>query len=478
MKALAIEQSLPICCSLAALGGLLEVAATAVTAVPSVREKEGIEMKWCLRWMAIAGNVGLQAVGSLLSHLVATWYGPVSIVVPFFYTATLLSNMMIFGLLGEKFTKNMRVGTHVIVIAVILLPVVGPDIQEGQDISALMKHSYSITWFVMLLVACSISGLLLLCDLSKFPMKRRVAILLVARASSISVNLTVSRAFILGLNDVVLLTFIVIKVVSGAIYTYAIVVQSFTVEQASFVPLNATTIIVVNALTGVIIWEDWRVVASWYGYISIFVLLGLGCDLLLSVPLLIAENPEFGTSKRASLIIPRATKRLSAPLRLSASMENTPLKEEYGSMIGTTPVSRADAWKQLVSPIEHASSFGGKEIESSPDTYDYSALTPPPNGLGYETPLRVGMKSVALIGQQPLRLGQRLAEATRTVYTTPGHHSNLSRLNAWRETVSPSRRPTVILSNAIFRPPVQDNEYSTDGQSNQSENVVQALPRF
>ena len=50
MKALAIEQSLPICCSLAALGGILEVAATAVTAVPSVREKEGIVMKWWVQW--------------------------------------------------------------------------------------------------------------------------------------------------------------------------------------------------------------------------------------------------------------------------------------------------------------------------------------------------------------------------------------------------------------------------------------------
>ena len=99
MIRLDVEQSLPLCCALAALGGILEVAATAVTAVPAVREKQGIALPSWTQHLAVAGNVGLQAVGSLFSHLIATWFGPVSLVVPFFYSATLLSNMLIFGLL-------------------------------------------------------------------------------------------------------------------------------------------------------------------------------------------------------------------------------------------------------------------------------------------------------------------------------------------------------------------------------------------
>lgn len=300
-----IEQSLALCCSLSAIGGVLEVGATAVTAVPAVREQEGKKMSSLLYFLTLAGNVGLQLTGSLMSHLVATWFGPVSIVVPFFYSATLLSNMLIFGaILGlEFFTKNMQVGTYVIVCAVILLPVVGPTIQEDQDIGELFKHWYASAWFSMLLLAMSITGILLMKDITRYSMPVRTAILLVVRASSISVNLTVSRSFVLGISEAVFILFLVIKIVSGAVYTYAIVVQSTAVDQARFVPLNTTTIIVVNALTGIIIWEDWKVMQSWYGYACVFCLLGLGVDLLLSVPLLNEDNPDYGANRRTSMIL-------------------------------------------------------------------------------------------------------------------------------------------------------------------------------
>ncbi len=430
MKAFHVEQSLPICCSLAALGGILEVAATAVTAVPAVREKEGIPLKRWVQWLAIAGNVGLQAIGSLLSHLIATWFGPVSIVVPFFYSATLLSNMLIFGLLGERFTKNMRVGTHVIVVAVILLPVVGPDIQEGQDISILFRRWYSIAWFTLLLVACMLTGILLVLDISKYKMNVRVVVLLIARASSISVNLTVSRAFILGLNDTVMLTFIIIKLLSGSIYTYGIVVQSFTVEQATFVPLNATTIILVNALTGIIIWEDWRVVSSWYGYICIFVLLGLGCDLLLSVPLLNAENPVFAATQRASVMIPRSSKHIQPLYIQTSTLDDESLRTDKDT-------SRIDAWKQIVSPMHYH--IGTPAVDKDESLQDTCTGSDNPESL---TPQRIGNRlkeTTYLLAQQPRQLGEKLVNAMGKGIKVDGPARPLSRVAAWRETVSPIR---------------------------------------
>jgi len=93
---------------------------------------------------------------------------------------------------------------------------------------------------------------------------KQIIILLIARSTSYTLNLTVSRAFLLNASYFILIAFLIIKVVSGAIYTYAIVVQSTTVTQSKFVPLNATTIILVNAITGVIIWQDWRVVSVVY----------------------------------------------------------------------------------------------------------------------------------------------------------------------------------------------------------------------
>jgi hypothetical protein len=438
-----LEQSLSVCCSLAAVGGILEVGATAVTAVPAVREKEGIEMRWWTYLMALAGNIGLQAVGSLLSHLIAPWFGPVSIVVPFFYSATLLSNVFVFGvLLGEEFTKNMKVGTYVIVVAVILLPVVGPNIQENQDVGRLFRHWYSSLWFIMLLAASGITGVLLAVDISKYSMNKRTVILLIARGASLSVNLTVSRSFILGLNHPVLVLFIVIKLLSGIVYTYAVIVQSRVVEQATFVPLNAITVVIANAVTGIIIWEDWRVIQSWYGYFCVFVLLGLGCDLLLSVPLLNSDNPEFGAPKRASMIMRGRKGRQNLPLRashVSAGYSEVPDVDEQLSSFDTPEKkvswesegedddkhrSKKTAWRETISPAN----LGNTMVKAT------NAVLATPQKLGEQA-----MKTAAGIGDRGKQL---VASAVNegVVEREEGSSSrSITRKQAWKETISPTK---------------------------------------
>ncbi|MGK3737667.1 MAG: hypothetical protein ACI90V_004514 [Bacillariaceae sp.] len=318
-----IVQSLPICCTLAALGGALEVAATAVTAIPAVRAKEGIEISKFMNWFWIVCNVTLQLLGSVLAHLFATWFGPTSMVVPFFFSSILLCNITIVGLLKEPFNKNMRVGTFVIVVSVILLPAVGPTIQENQNLILLMSHWYSLTWFLLLLTSSLTTSILLAMDITQYNNTNRTIILIVSRASSLCVNLTVSRALILQPSTFYFVALVTTKVITGFIYTSAIVVQSFAVEQSRFVPLNATLIILMNSITGIIIWEDWRVVQSWLGYLCVFTLLGLGCDLLLSTPQLNNENPLFGL---------RATLRMNNNLDYNAnSMENDYYEDDDGN---------------------------------------------------------------------------------------------------------------------------------------------------
>jgi hypothetical protein len=48
-----------------------------------------------------------------------------------------------------------------------------------------------------------------------------------------------------------------------------------------------------NAATGIIIWEDWKVIGSWTGYSAIFVLLLLGVYLL-SVVDIVGESRVLG----------------------------------------------------------------------------------------------------------------------------------------------------------------------------------------
>jgi hypothetical protein len=294
-----VAQSVPICLALSAVGGAIEVLATATLAFQDADERQK-GAKWSLfaHRAALAANVILQLISSLVGNLFATWFGPVSLVGPTFLSGQLVANMLVFGyLLGlEFFTKDMRIGTYVVVLAVVLLPTVGPAAQGDQDIMSLIDQWYNVAWGALLVAGMVAStALLLLLDVPKLAEWRRMALLLSARATAFSVNLTVSKIMVLDVTLPILALSIVLKVSSGAIITYALVVQSTAVTQAKFIPLNASALIVVNALTGIIVWEDWRVVGSWIGYVCVFLYLVLGCYLLLGdFELLSQENSKYG----------------------------------------------------------------------------------------------------------------------------------------------------------------------------------------
>jgi hypothetical protein len=135
----------------------------------------------------------------------APWYGPVSIVGPTFLSAPLVTNMVLYGsVLGlESFTKDMRIGTCVIVTAAILLPVVGPGVQVySQDVEELLTTWYSYVWNAVLVIGMILlSGLVLsiqsvskkFCQLQSIP--TCYAVLLVACATSFAINLSFSKVF-------------------------------------------------------------------------------------------------------------------------------------------------------------------------------------------------------------------------------------------------------------------------------------------
>ena len=297
-----IAQSVPICLALSAAGGVFEVLATAILAFQDADERQkGSKWSRLARHAALVANMILQLVSSIIGNLFAPWFGPVSLVGPTFLCSQLVTNMFVFGfLLGlESFTKDMRVGTYVVVLAVTLLLAVGPDAQEDQDISFLINHWYSLAWGALLVLCMVVSTTLLrLLDVPKLVEWRKMALLVAARASALSVNLTVSKVMILDVTPAILVTAIVLKIASGVIITQALIVQSTAVTQARFAPLNASMSIVVNAFTGIIVWEDWRVVGSWVGYVCVFLYLLLGCYLLLGdIELLSPENSKYGRAK-------------------------------------------------------------------------------------------------------------------------------------------------------------------------------------
>ena len=49
-----------------------------------------------------------------------------------------------------------------------------------------------------------------------------------------------------------------------------------SVNQGIFVPLQTCATLGVNMITGLLIWEDAKVVTQWFAYISLYWLMGLG----------------------------------------------------------------------------------------------------------------------------------------------------------------------------------------------------------
>lgn len=276
------------CLALATLGGLLNVLARLATAYPDHKQKkEDIEYSKCFMRGALVVNLVLQ-IGSSGANVLAGLLGPVSIVLPTIVTSQMVFNMLFFGILRlEVFEKVKRVGTFVIMCATIMLQEVGPKVQEDQDIIALLSEPYAIVWACALGIVMVVSAVEVWWQTRKDESNRMglFAWLLAAQITATVISTTAAKMFNL-VGGVELVMAVVVWTICGVILLYSIVVQSTEVSQAQFVPVLVAGNILINAFTGIIIWEDWRVVVSWVGYIAVFFQLGFGCYLLSTYDLL------------------------------------------------------------------------------------------------------------------------------------------------------------------------------------------------
>jgi hypothetical protein len=251
----------------------------------------------------------------------------------------------------------MQIGTYVIVVSVVLLIVNGPQEQDYGDASFhdLITVMYAWIWALILLILMLVAGFIVcFVDLQKRKVWFRFVVLLVARATAFSLNLTSGKALILPANKFWLIVNICIKVVSGIIYTKAIVVQSTAVEQKVFVPLNAAFIVFVNALTGIAIWRDFEVVQSWVGYTCVFLLLALGCGLLLGdLGLLQETSPETFRGARPSMFRKAERTKLLTKLKAFGTIPEEDGMDDFMSHSGDQEESITPSLKtppQEVSP--------------------------------------------------------------------------------------------------------------------------------
>ena len=233
-------------------------------------------------------NILFQLISGLL-NTISTWYGPISIIIPINVSSQLLSNMFFFGMLGiEKFPKDVRVGTFIVASGALILPLVGPTAQEGQDVVQLFEHLPAELWTAILVISTAITGYYCVVWIGEKSKNGTVNhdykdfILMTAKVASGVLSTSLSK-FLVGTSgwnfSVTLVGFIGCSLTVSSVS----ILQATETDQSVFVPISSCGVQLLNAFTGLIIWQDYLVVQSWFGYFTVVMQIVLGVYLISSM---------------------------------------------------------------------------------------------------------------------------------------------------------------------------------------------------
>ena len=281
-----LSPSLPGCIGLSALGGLLEVISTMCLAYPEYKAKLGQPYSACTQKLLLLANLLLMGIASLL-YIVGSWFGPVSLSVPTVMVSKLVGNMAIMGavLKMTDFPKEQQVGTFCIAMAILTLPDVGPSDQEGQDAVTLVSQPVAIIWTV-LLMAATIACCVGMVGLARRAKQHRpasngvsLAVYVTAQVTSAVIGTSVSKMFALA-EPSVLAVLLVLAVFFAAINVVSLILAAKAVDQAMFVPMQTCATLLVNMVTGLLVWEEFKVITAWGAYFSVHAIMMLAVYLL------------------------------------------------------------------------------------------------------------------------------------------------------------------------------------------------------
>ena len=240
-----------------------------IIAYPKARfEKTGKEQsKWAKR-----GYVALSIIFQLINSaftVFASFFGPVSIVIPTSVSAQMLSNMVIFRALRlEGFSNDVRVGTYIVALAAIVLPIAGPQIQDDQDTVALFLQPGSLVMIGLQGIAMFVSlvGCIILKRNKTSGTTSAYVWINVAQVTGRFLGNSISRLFIFVETRELFVAAFLAWGVTGLIRLYATVLQATAVEQKTFVPLNTTATQIGSAITGLVLFHDYAAIGSGIGY--------------------------------------------------------------------------------------------------------------------------------------------------------------------------------------------------------------------
>ena len=279
-------QNLFLCLLISALGGIFASSSNAVVVHMSRRQKRHElsnklhKVTMMLEFIFFTGLCNL-------CFFLAPWFGPVSISWASYTASRLLSNMVLIGFImgHERIDKSGQIATMVIVAGVIYLVITGPEPQGNQDIQEVVLGN-PIAWIWLGILSVPYVICLFLMAVGKYrdksPAFTEMIFFIVATCSS-ALSGTMSKLSSLldgseGPYKTILIaaSWFIIVYWSYENFLEAKYVRSL----ARFTPQVQFGAILLNAITGCIIWEEYRVIRSWIGYVTSISLLGMGVYLL------------------------------------------------------------------------------------------------------------------------------------------------------------------------------------------------------
>lgn len=278
------------CIGITVCAAFLEVASTMVLAYPEHKAKQRGEPQSSQRArLQVAANVVVM-LSAVALYTVGSWYGPVSISVPAAMAGKLMWNLISLWpiLRMQIFSKEEQTGTFIMICSIVALPGVGPSDQPDLDIIARLSSPESVAWLMLLSVAtlAACGGMFSIYrGLTDEGPRANYAILLTAQVTTAVLGTSVGKTFALvsGWN---LFLAIVLNGVIGVVNLLSMQLAATKTDQGLFVPLQSITTLVVNMITGLIVWQDWRTIVSATSYVAVYFLMFLGTYILAPVDFL------------------------------------------------------------------------------------------------------------------------------------------------------------------------------------------------
>lgn len=213
-------------------------------------------------------------MGGIGGFTVASWYGPVAVVMPIVTASKLLSNMVTqiaFGL--SQYDKSMRVGTYILCCAAACLPQTGPAEPKSVDAAEMLNTLQAQAWLVVLVL--SLVGCIV--DYHFFKdIKGRTLFTLSANVA-ISTALGANLAKYLGsaASDQVPIIFVLGSILAFLSFAYTYL-AALDCDLSVYIPMSESVQLIINAITGMVIWGDLQRMPSLLTYTMVYALIILG----------------------------------------------------------------------------------------------------------------------------------------------------------------------------------------------------------